>query len=120
MRASIGPRIEGRPVDESASGQNGGGLGGPVAVVARVLPIGYLPHPGKVKGKISKIRYPGGFEYLRVVVSMQTLWALAGSSLRSLKFLLLIMDPLPVSKSGVLISSHLMWCLFLRWSTSLR
>ena len=68
MRASIGLRIEGRPADESASGQNGGGLGGLFAMVAGVLPIGYLPPPGKGKGKISEIRYPGGSEYLMVVV----------------------------------------------------
>ena len=49
-------------------GQNGVGLGGPIAAVAWVLPIGYIPPPGKGKGKISEIRYPGGFEYLRVVV----------------------------------------------------
>ena len=68
MRASIGLRIEGRPIEESVSGQNDGGLGGPVTAVAGVLPIGYLPPLGKGKGKISKIRYPGGSEYLRVVV----------------------------------------------------
>ena len=68
MRASIGLRIEGRSADESVSRQNGGELGGPVVVVAEVLPVGYLPPPGKGKGKISEIRYPGGFEYLRVVV----------------------------------------------------
>ena len=37
------------------SGQNGSGLGGPVVVVARVFPVGYLPPPGKGKGKISEI-----------------------------------------------------------------
>ena len=65
MRASIGLRIEGRPVEESVSGRNGGGLGGPVAVVAGVLLVGYLPLPGKGRGKINEIRYLGGFEYLR-------------------------------------------------------
>ena len=68
MRASVGLRIEGRPAEESVSRQNGGGLGGPAAVVVRVLPVGYLPLEGKGKGKISEIRYPGGSEYLRVVV----------------------------------------------------
>ena len=68
MCASVGLRIEGRPIDESESGINGDGLGGPVAMVAGVLPVVYLPPPGKVKGKISKIRYPGGSEYLRVAV----------------------------------------------------
>ena len=60
LRASVGLRIEGRSVEESATGQNGGVLGGPVASVAEVLPVGYFPSPGKGKGKISKIRYPGG------------------------------------------------------------
>ena len=55
MRASEGLRIEGRSAEEFVSGQNGSGLGGPVFVVARVLPVGYLPPPGKGKGKISKI-----------------------------------------------------------------
>ena len=68
MRASIGLRIEGRSADESVSGKNGGRLGGPVAVVAGVLPVSYLPSPGKAKGKISEIRYPGGSEYLRAAV----------------------------------------------------
>ena len=68
MRASVGLRIKGRPVDESTLGKNGDGLGGPVAVVAGVLPVGYLPPPGKGKGKISEITYPGGSEYLRAVV----------------------------------------------------
>ena len=68
MCASIGLRIERRPTDESASGQNGGGLGGLVAMVVGVLPVGYLPLPGKGKGKISKIRYPGVSDYLRDVV----------------------------------------------------
>ena len=68
MRASIGLRIEGSSADESTSGKNGGGLCGPVAVVAGVLLVGYLPLLGKGKGKISKIRYPGGSDYLRAIV----------------------------------------------------
>ena len=50
------------------SGQTGGGPGGPAAVVAGVLLVGYLPPPGKGKEKIGKIRYPGGSEYLRATV----------------------------------------------------
>ena len=65
---SIGLRIEGRPTEESVSGQTSDGLGGPTAVVTGVLPVGYLPSPGKGKEKISEIRYPGGFEYLRAIV----------------------------------------------------
>ena len=74
MRASsgssrfVGLRIEGRLAEESESGRTGGGLGSPVAVVAEVLPVGYLPSLGKGKGKISEIRYPCGSEYLRAAV----------------------------------------------------
>ena len=68
MHAFVGIRIEGRPSDESSSGQNGGGLGGPVIVVAGVLPIGYLPPLGKGKGKISEIRYPSVSDYLRAAM----------------------------------------------------
>ena len=64
----IGLRIGGRPAEEFVSGQTGGGLGGPAAVVAGVLPVGYLPPPGNGKGKIREIRYSGGSEYLRVFV----------------------------------------------------
>ena len=65
---SVGLRIEGRPVQESELGRTGGRFGSPVAVVAGVLPVGYLLPPSKGKGKISEIRYPCGFEYLRVAV----------------------------------------------------
>ena len=37
-------------------------------MVVRVFPVGYLPPPGKGKGKISEIRYPYGSEYIRVAV----------------------------------------------------
>ena len=37
-------------------------------MVAKVHLVGYLPPPGKGKGKISEIRYPCGSEYLRVAV----------------------------------------------------
>ena len=37
-------------------------------MVTGVLLVGYLPPPGKGKGKISEVRYPGGSEYLRAVV----------------------------------------------------
>ena len=65
MRASVGLRIEGRPAEESMSGQNGCGPNGLAAVVAGVLPVGYIPPPGKGKENISEIRYPDGSEYLR-------------------------------------------------------
>ena len=64
----VGLCIEGRPVEESELGRTGGGLDSPSAVIAGVLPVGYLPPLGKGKGKISKTRYPCGFEYLRVAV----------------------------------------------------
>ena len=66
--ASVGLRIEGRPADESASGKNGGGLGGHVVVVVGVLLVGYLPPLGMGKGKINEIRYLGGSDYLRAEV----------------------------------------------------
>ena len=66
MRASIGLRIEGRPAEESMSRRNGGGLGGPVAMVAGDLPTSNLPPPSK--GKISEVRYPGGSKYLRAIM----------------------------------------------------
>ena len=58
----------GKAAEELVSRRNGGGLGGLVAVVVEVLPVGYLPPPGKGKGKISEIRYPSGSEYLRAAV----------------------------------------------------
>ena len=74
MRASsrssrpVGLRIERRLAEEYESRRTGGGFGSRAAVVAGVLPVNYLPLPGKGKGKISKIRYPCGFEYLRAAV----------------------------------------------------
>ena len=65
---SVGLRIEGRPTEDSKSGRPGSGLGSPAVVVAGVLPVGYLPSPGKGKEKISEIRYPCGSEYLRAAV----------------------------------------------------
>ena len=65
---SVSLRIEGRPVEKLESRRTGGGLNSPTAVVAGVLPLGYLSPLGKGKGKISEIRYPCGSEYLRAVV----------------------------------------------------
>ena len=65
---SAGLRIEGRSAEEFESGRTRGGIGSPTALVTEVLPLGYLPLPGKGKGKISEIRYPCGSEYLRVSV----------------------------------------------------
>ena len=68
MRASVGLRIEERSAEESVSGRNGDGLSGPIAAVAKVFPVGYLPPLGKGKGKISEVRYLGGSKYLRAIV----------------------------------------------------
>ena len=65
---SIGLRIEGRSAEDSESARPGGEPGSPAVVVSRVLPMGYLPSPGKGKEKISESRYPCGSEYLRVTV----------------------------------------------------
>ena len=62
---SIGLRIEGRSAEDSESAQQCDGLGSPAAVIVEVLPVGYLPLPGKGKEKIRKIRNPCGSEYLR-------------------------------------------------------
>ena len=120
MCASVGLRIEGRPAEVSMSRRNGDGLDGLIVAVAGVLPVGYLPPPSKGKGKISEIRYPGGSEYLRIVVRYADAMGPSRVEPSFTKFLLLVMDPLLVSESGVLISSRLMWCPFQRWSASLR
>ena len=65
---SVGLRIEGRPTEEPESRQTGGGFGSLAVVVTRVLLVGYFPSPDKGKGRISEIRYPGGSEYLRVIM----------------------------------------------------
>ena len=65
---SVGRRIEGRPVEELESRQTGSGLDSPATMVVGVLLVGYLPPPGKGKGKISEIRYPCGSEYLRAAM----------------------------------------------------
>ena len=64
----VGLRIEGRPTENSKSRRPGGRLGSPTVVVVGVLPVGYLPPPGKGNQKISEIRYPYGSEYMRVSV----------------------------------------------------
>ena len=65
---SVGLRIEGRSAEVPESGQTGDGLGSLAAMVTEVLPVGYLPSPGKGKGNISEIRYPCGSKYLRAAV----------------------------------------------------
>ena len=49
---SVSLCIEGRPAEDSKSARLGGGLGSPADVVFGVLPVGYLPPPGKGKEKI--------------------------------------------------------------------
>ena len=46
---SVGLRIKGRSAEDSESTRPGGGLGSPTVVVIGVLPVGYLPSPGKGK-----------------------------------------------------------------------
>ena len=65
---SVGLHIKGRPAEDSESLRLGGGLESPAVLVAKVLPVGYLPPLGKGKENISEIRYLCGFEYLRDVV----------------------------------------------------
>ena len=65
---SSGLRIGGRPVEESESRWTSGGSGSLAIVVYRAPPIDYPSPSGKGKGKISEIRYPNGFEYLKVAV----------------------------------------------------
>ena len=74
MRTSFGPsrlsglRIGGSFTEGSDLGQIGGGSGHPAIVIDRVPSAGPLSPYGKGKGKVSKIRYPGGSAYLRAVV----------------------------------------------------
>ena len=74
MHTSSGPsrpsglRIGGGSTEGSNLGQIGGGFDRPAIVVDQV-PLAGPPSPhGKGKGKVSEIRYPGGFAYLRAAV----------------------------------------------------
>ena len=116
MRASVGLRIEGRLTEESVSGRNGDEPGGPVTAVVGVFPVGYLPPPGKVKGKIREIRYPGGFEYLRATVRYADVVGPSQVEPSFAKIFATRYGP----PSSVPISSSLMWCPFPKWSASLR
>ena len=61
-------RIRSNPTKASGSGRTGGESDSLVVVVHWVAP-GEPPFPlGKGKGKISEIRYPSGFEYLRAAI----------------------------------------------------
>ena len=74
MLTSSGPshssslHIGGRPAKESESRRTGSGSGSLVVVVNRASLAGHPSPPGKGKGKIIKIRYPSGSEYLKAVV----------------------------------------------------
>ena len=64
----FGLRIGGSSTKGSNLGQIGGGSNRLDIVVDRVPLVGpHSPH-GKGKGKVSKIRYPGGFTYLKATV----------------------------------------------------
>ena len=126
MRASsrsscpVGLRIEGRPVEDSESGRTGGGFDSPAIVVSEVLPICYLPTLGKGKMKISEIRYPYGSEYLRASVRYANAVGPSQVEPSYAKIFATRYGPPLVSESSVLIFSRLIWCLFPRWSASLR
>ena len=85
-------------------------------MVAGVLPVCYLPLLGKCKGKISEIRYPGGYEYLRAFVRYADAVGPSRVEPSFAKIFATGYGP----PSGVLISSRLMRCPFPRWSASLR
>ena len=74
MRTSFGPNrssglhIGGRPAEEYESRWTGGGSGSLAVVIYRVPSADHPSPSGKGKGKISEIRYPSGFEYLKATV----------------------------------------------------
>ena len=74
MRTSSRPnrysslRIGGRLAEESKSRWTDGGSGSLVAVVDRASPTDHPSPTGGGKGKISQIRYPSSFEYLKATV----------------------------------------------------
>ena len=74
MRTSFGPtrssslRIRGSSVEELDLGQTGEGSGRSAIVVGRVPSAGPPSLFGKGKSKVSEIRYPGCFKYLRAAV----------------------------------------------------
>ena len=65
---SSGLRIRERPAEETESRQTGGGSGSLAVMVDRAPPADHPSPPSKGKGKISEIRYPSGYEYLKAVV----------------------------------------------------
>ena len=74
LRISMGPgrssilRVGSNPVEASSSGWTGGESDSLTVVVHRVAP-GEPHFPlDKGKGKINKIRYPSGSEYLRAAI----------------------------------------------------
>ena len=109
-------RIEGRQAKEFELGGTGGGLGSPAAVVVGVLPLGYLPPPGKGKGKISEIRYPCSSEYLRATVRYANAMGPSRIEPSYVETFATCYGP----SSGVLTFSHCMLFPFPRWSTSLK
>ena len=61
-------RIGGSSVEEPNLGQTGKGSGR-LAIIVNRVPLTGPPSPsGKGKSKVSEIRYPGGFDYLRATV----------------------------------------------------
>ena len=58
----------GRPAEESESRRTSGGSGSRAAVVDRAPPADHPSASCKGKGKISEIRYPSGYKYLKAAV----------------------------------------------------
>ena len=80
-------------------------------MVVGVLPVDYLPPPGKGKGKIREIRYPSGSEYLRV--AMRYADAVGPSRVKPSFAKIFATRYGPPSDVRI-------WCPFPRWSASLR
>ena len=117
---SSGLRIGGRPTEESKSRRTSGGSGSLSVMVDRAPPVGHPSPHGKGKEKISEIRYPSGFEYLRDVVKYAD--TMGPSLVEPLyeKPSLPAIDPLLAFKSGALIFSPPTSSRFPRWSASLK
>ena len=117
---SSGPRIGGRPAEEFKLRRTGGGSSSLIVVVDRAPPTDHPSPSGKGKRKISEIRYPSCFEYLKADVKYANAKVLVESSPFMKKPSLLAIDPLLAFKSGALIFSLPTSSRFLRWSASLK
>ena len=126
MRTSFGPnrssgmRLGGRLAEESKLRWTGCGSGSLDDVVDRAPPAD-PPYPyEKGKEKVSEIRYPSGFEYLKAAVKYADAVVLVRSSPFMKKPSLPDIDLLLAFKSGALIFSPLTSSRFPRWFASLK